>query len=152
MEVKDILKIKRQESGLTQEQLGFKLGLDRSTISRIETGKALPTDEQTTLICQYFNLDLDDYLSQRTESSGSNKPYFSNRDIYNYIILLMCAILAFFLNPWGIPFGLYALYFSFKNRMPWFFKLFSILVLLYCLYEILFFFGIYLIKPKIIID
>ncbi|MBR0479171.1 MAG: helix-turn-helix transcriptional regulator [Solobacterium sp.] len=91
MEVKDILKSKRQETGLTQEQLSFKLGFDRSTISRIETGKVLPTDEQTTLICQYFELDPSDYLSQSTESSGANRTYFSNREIYSYIILLMCA-------------------------------------------------------------
>lgn len=152
MEVKDILKSKRQETGLTQAQLGYKLGLDRSTISRIETGKALPTEEQTTLICQYFELDPSDYLSQSVESGGSNSSYFSNRDIYNYIILLMCAILSFVLNPWGIPFGIYAVYSTFTKRMPWFFKLFSILVLLYCIYEILFFFGIYIIKPTIIID
>lgn len=38
----------RQELGLSQSELGAKLGLNQSTISRFETGE-LPVDERTRL-------------------------------------------------------------------------------------------------------
>lgn len=64
---KDRLRDLRKEYGLTQEELGKKIFVSRSTICKWEIGNGLPSDANLESLCELFNvskewlLDLEDY-------------------------------------------------------------------------------------------
>ena len=51
----------RKESGLSQSQLGDKLGLSQDTISNMERGRRTTTTEKIIEIANFFNVS-SDYL------------------------------------------------------------------------------------------
>lgn len=53
----------RKEQGLTQEQLGEKLGVTNKTVSRWETGTYLPPVEALLSMSQLFSLSINEILS-----------------------------------------------------------------------------------------
>ena len=63
---KDRLKELRKEQGLTQEELGKKIYVSRSTICKWEIGNGLPSEANLESLCELFNvskewlLDLED--------------------------------------------------------------------------------------------
>lgn len=53
------IKAIRKELGLTLEKFGEKLGVTKTTISRIEKGVNNLTDQMTRSICREYNVDYD---------------------------------------------------------------------------------------------
>ncbi len=155
MKTGTLLKTKRIEAGLSQQQLADKLYIDRSMISRWESDKTEPNEQQLQDLCTILGVSQNYFSCDKEKTNPVSKDTntkITNEQIYSYIVLLICSILSFFLNPWGLPIAVFSVFFAFKKRMPLLLKLFSILVLIYCMDELLFFFGIYTIPPKIKID
>jgi len=50
----------REKEGLSQEELGEKLGLSRATIASYEQGARTPKIETQEIICEYFRHSLDE--------------------------------------------------------------------------------------------
>ena len=53
----------RRQAGLTQEQLGEKLGVTNKTVSRWENGNYMPDIEMFGLIAKEFNVSINDLLA-----------------------------------------------------------------------------------------
>ncbi len=53
------IKVIRKELGLTLEKFGEKLGVTKTTISRIEKGVNNLTDQMARSICREYNVDYD---------------------------------------------------------------------------------------------
>lgn len=64
----------REEANMTQLELGQSLYIDRSTISKFETGKQSPTIAQLMSICEKFNVSIF-YLLGETDLRQSNSKY-----------------------------------------------------------------------------
>lgn len=62
----DIVKLRKH---LTQQKFAEILGINRSTLSLLESGKQIPSLEILTKICTQGNFNLDDYFED-TESDG----------------------------------------------------------------------------------
>ncbi len=58
----------RKMSGMTQEELAEKMNVSRQTISKWENGTAAPDLENAVLLCELFQISLDDFLK------GERKP------------------------------------------------------------------------------
>ena len=56
------LKELRNEKGMTQEQLGEKIGVSNKTISRWETGKYMPPVECLNMLCDIYNISINEIL------------------------------------------------------------------------------------------
>lgn len=67
MEISQMLKEKRKEYQLTQEQLAEKIFVSNKTISNWETGKTKPDIESLILLAKLFNLSLDNLLLEDSE-------------------------------------------------------------------------------------
>lgn len=60
----------RKESGLTQDELGQKLGVTNKTISRWETGSYLPPAESLKALSEFYGVTINEILSgQRLDAS-----------------------------------------------------------------------------------
>ena len=57
------LSLLRRERGMTQEQLGEKLGVTNKTISRWETGAYLPPVEMLQLLSELYGITINEILS-----------------------------------------------------------------------------------------
>lgn len=55
--MKDRIKAIRQKSGLSQEDFGNRIGIKRSSVSLLESGKNSPAERTIKLICQEFNVN-----------------------------------------------------------------------------------------------
>lgn len=55
----------RKQQGLTQEQLGEKIGVTNKTVSRWERGVYLPPPDALLSLSQIFNVSIDEILSGR---------------------------------------------------------------------------------------
>lgn len=58
----------RKGRGMTQEQLGAVAGVSRQTVSKWELGETTPELEKLYLLCDYFQISMDE-LTGRTEGS-----------------------------------------------------------------------------------
>lgn len=56
------LKELRNEKGMTQEQLGEKIGVSNKTISRWETGKYMPPVECLNMLSDIYNISINEIL------------------------------------------------------------------------------------------
>ncbi len=63
----------RKEKGLTQEQLGEKLGVTNKTISRWETGIYLPPADALISMSELFSVSINEILSGKTLSAEEYK-------------------------------------------------------------------------------
>lgn len=71
----------RKESGLTQEELATKLGLNnKSSISQYEKGDALPGDDIKIQMCEIFNCTLD-YLMCKSDIRNTQKVKLDDMEI-----------------------------------------------------------------------
>ena len=77
-----IMKI-RQESGLTMEQFGQRIGISRSSISLIESGARSPTKQTLLSICREFGVSYD-WL---TRGEGEMKPPEDEDEAVNRLML-----------------------------------------------------------------
>ena len=55
----------RKQKGLTQEELGEKLYVSRTAISKWESGRGYPNIESLKCIAKFFNVSLDELLSNK---------------------------------------------------------------------------------------
>lgn len=53
---------KRKERGITMEELSIEIGVQRSTISMWENGKAFPRKAALDRLCSFFKCKVDDLL------------------------------------------------------------------------------------------
>lgn len=92
---KDRLKELRKEHGLTQEELGKKIYVSRSTICKWEIGNGLPSEANLESLCELFNvskewlLDLEDYKEYVNKNIENNK-------LSSVILLLVFAFVSGF--------------------------------------------------------
>ena len=47
----------RNQFGLTQEDFGKKIGIGKTSVSKLETGENKPSDQTIMLICREFNIN-----------------------------------------------------------------------------------------------
>lgn len=62
----DNLKYLRCKAILTQEDVAFKLNVDRSTIAKWETGKSMPRADKLSLLAKLLNCSIDDLFKSNT--------------------------------------------------------------------------------------
>ena len=73
------LKKIRKENNLSQEQLADELGVSRQAVSKWESGIAYPEMNKIIALCDKFNLNMDDLLSE--------KDYFDCFIMYSFYLL-----------------------------------------------------------------
>nr|WP_216696368.1 helix-turn-helix transcriptional regulator [Enterococcus innesii] len=71
MEFHRVLKEKRKEFGLTQEELAEKLQVSRSAISNWEIGRNYPDIQTLIFLAKTFNVSLDYLLNEDLEIAKS---------------------------------------------------------------------------------
>ena len=59
MKFGDYLKQQREERGWTQPMAAEKIGIEQSYLSKLETGKATPSEEMFERLAQSYNIDVD---------------------------------------------------------------------------------------------
>lgn len=57
--MKDRIKKVRKTNNLTMEQFGSRIGITKSSVSLLESGKNYPSEQTLKLICKEFNVDMD---------------------------------------------------------------------------------------------
>lgn len=62
MEIGERLKLRRNELGLTQDQVAEKLGITRQTMSNWENGRSYPDIERIVRLSDIYQLSLDELL------------------------------------------------------------------------------------------
>lgn len=67
MQFNEIMRAKREDMDIRQEDLGKKIGLTQRKISRSERGDTQPTIEEIKKICIFFNLSADYMLGLSDE-------------------------------------------------------------------------------------
>ena len=67
------LKELRKEKNLTQEELSEKLGVSRRSVSRWETGNTLPDPDLLIELSDFYDVDLRDMLTGKTEDASMDK-------------------------------------------------------------------------------
>ena len=63
------LKQLRKENGMTQEQLGEKVGVSNKTVSRWETGNYMPPVECLNILSDIYNISINEILAGERVSS-----------------------------------------------------------------------------------
>lgn len=80
MKINEKIKRIRTDLKMTQEDFSYKIGISRSTLAQIETGKSNPTFEAISSICSIFKVDAN-YLYTETENVGNNVLYNVNLNV-----------------------------------------------------------------------
>ncbi len=63
----------RKEHGLTQEQLGEKIGVTNKTVSRWETGVYLPPADMLLVLSEIFNVSINELLTGKRLTDSEYK-------------------------------------------------------------------------------
>lgn len=79
------LKEIRTKAGLSQEKLAEKIDVSRNTISRIETGVNLPTDDNIEKLHELLILDIDHLFDNETHIRIANKLKLVDDDKLNLV-------------------------------------------------------------------
>ncbi|MHC5375281.1 helix-turn-helix transcriptional regulator [Enterococcus sp. LJL120] len=105
MDIKNLLKEKRAEAKLTQEQLAEKIFVSKKTISNWETGKTTPDIDSLVLLAKLFDFSLDTLLLEgsdlvenikKIEAAKVARKYFWLSWGTNIIFLLIISTQKFF--------------------------------------------------------
>ncbi|MBO0475764.1 helix-turn-helix transcriptional regulator [Vagococcus sp. DIV0080] len=91
MEIKNMLKQKRIEHKMTQEELSEKLYVSSKTISNWETGKTTPDLDSLIRLKKLFDISLDELLMEGSEVVENIKKRAEIRDIK---ICLVCVYIS----------------------------------------------------------
>ncbi|KXA45390.1 helix-turn-helix transcriptional regulator [Staphylococcus simulans] len=84
--LKDILKDLRESKGLNKQELANRVGISRSYISTIESGKVTkPTIKTLKKIAYVFDPDNEEYIYERLLSASGYDTKNSQEDFQNYI-------------------------------------------------------------------
>ena len=89
----------RKNKGLSQEQLGEKIGVTRQTISNWELGETSPNPEQLKLLSKEFNISIDELLNNDIQNVLVEK--VSNTEKLAGLILKIIKII-FIIVPVGV--------------------------------------------------
>ena len=84
----------RKENGLTQEQLGDKIGVTNKTISRWETGTYLPPADAMLAMGEVFNVSVNEILSGRRLTEFFKKKWLKEH-IAIMVFIGICIIAVF---------------------------------------------------------
>lgn len=84
MPIGKILKDKRTDYGLTQEQLSEEIFVSRKTISKWETGKTTPDIDSLIRLAKLFDLSLDNLLLEGSEVVENIKKYAELKRLKSY--------------------------------------------------------------------
>ncbi len=90
MNLKDKLQLLRKQSGYSQEQLADKIGIARQTISKWETGQAVPELKCLILLSDLYGVTIDRIVKEQDECNLSLHTN-SNIDVNNIIRFLLLA-------------------------------------------------------------
>ena len=92
----------RKEKGLTQEQLGEKLGVTNKTISRWENGNYMPDVEMLSLLSKEFSVSINELISgERLEIENFRKAADNNLvTALNNSTFTLKEKIAFFKKKW----------------------------------------------------
>lgn len=88
MEFKDKLKKIRIQNGLTQKDLAEKLICTRSAVAKWENGLGMPNEDSFNRLCEVFNVEKNDLLSDQIEEANITKNkriFFQKRIIISLI-------------------------------------------------------------------
>lgn len=90
----------RKKSGLSQEQLGYEVGVSRQTISKWEQGAMQPNLENIQLLSSVLKVDITYFLSNNYENKVADKEIavtkqvdLSKKNIINLLFGIMFAVL-----------------------------------------------------------
>ena len=77
----------RKKQGISQTQFANAIGVETSTISRIETGKSDPSAVTLFAIAKYLQVSVDDLYTMKTEEQIKNEreQEFLKRNIRYYV-------------------------------------------------------------------
>ena len=67
MKANEVIKIRRNELGMTQKDLAERVGVTEATVSRWESGESDPSLSFGILLADYFNVSVD-YLVGQTDT------------------------------------------------------------------------------------
>ena len=114
MELKDKLKLLRQQQGLTQAQLAEKLFVSRSTVAKWENGLGLPSEDSMTALETLFDIQKDDVATTEPEAVIVAK----NRRLYIIgQIALWTLMFALTVVMAVLPFAIHKGYYGFTPEM-----------------------------------
>ena len=157
MDTADIIKELRIEKGTSQGDLAEFLNVDRTLVSKWESGQRTPSEEELKKICEYFGVEeetlipmtpVPEMLFKETDHSST-----SNEEVLKkYAIAIALMVISPILSPFSIPLAIFVVYYTIKKKMPAVLIIASIIVLIYCVGELLWIFGIDLIPPLIIVS
>lgn len=90
MKLEEKLQVLRKKNGYSQEQLADKLGTARQTISKWETGQAVPELSGLISLSELYGVPIDRIVK---DNDGCNLPIYKNADIdlKDLIPFLICA-------------------------------------------------------------
>lgn len=102
----------RRKRGLSQEQLGYELGVSRQTVSKWELGRSYPDFQRLVLLSDYYEMSLDELVKgvdvgdvrALNESEKQISSIYSDveggkammRRAWKAFLVAGCAILVFF--------------------------------------------------------
>ena len=102
----------RKKQGLSQEELGFELGVSRQTVSKWELGQSYPDFQRLVLLADHYDISLDELVhgldvedvralneSEKQISSIYSDVEGAKATMHKYIRVLLgigAAVLAFF--------------------------------------------------------
>lgn len=87
----------RKAKSLSQEELAYKLGVTRQTISKWETGDSKPDIEKILPICEVYNITPDNLLNE-AEISSKNSPAIETKMNKKRALMLVISIFMYFLS------------------------------------------------------
>ncbi len=93
----------RKKENLTQLELANKLNYSDKSVSKWEHGDALPSVEDLILICQYFNITLDQLTSNDIEKCSKKK---KDTDFSNKIVITLLSVFGVWLISTSVFVGL----------------------------------------------
>ena len=112
MNFNDRLTDLRKRKGLSQEQLGYELGVSRQTVSNWELGQSYPDFQRLVLLSDYYEMSLDELVRgvdvgdvrALNESEKQISSIYSDveggkammRRVWKAFLVAGCAILVFF--------------------------------------------------------
>lgn len=64
----------RKMNQMSQEELAEKIGVSRQTISKYETGEAVPDIDKCRILADTFNVSIDDLVNYDKEANGLGVP------------------------------------------------------------------------------
>ena len=89
----DIIKRRRKEMGITQAQLAEELGVSRSLVAHLESGRRDPSDELSVKLSRVLHVSLEALFTELEELPVDLIEHFSsNRTAFRYLRFLLLRV------------------------------------------------------------